>query len=211
MKRVEFSNSDEYLSFIETLLKNEVTEIIKEPNEEYYLKIDQVWYKIFYSMLIGTDFKQGKTLFLLMGFDRFNYEIDYVRQITDPRIGEIFNTLNDLYIKHLVVNHENVKNSSLSLAEFFNSCDSMEKLHDSIFIITKGGRKFYLKASIILKENRLVNQIGIWRLEDEKQTLINKLEGTIAISIIDFLNFAYYVSRNRHIDMIKESLIDSIK
>ena len=211
MKRIDFSNLNDYLAFIETLIKKEITEIIKEPNDEYHLKIEEYWYKIFYSALVGTDFSRGKTLFLLIGYNRQDYEIDYVWQTVDPRVQKIFDTLNDLYIKYLVINNEQVKKASLSLAEFYNSCNSIEKIHESIFIITKGDRKYCIKSGMIFKEEQLQSHLGIWEIDNDKQTLLKKLEGSISVAIMDFLNFAYYVSRTKHFDAINESLLDTIK
>ena len=212
MKKLDFQSADEYLTFIESLLNSEITEIIKEPDNEYVFKKNGIWYKIFYNMLVGTDFSQGKCLFLQMGLNRLDFETTYTWQIkNDDRIPKIFDSLKDLYAKNLIVNHQLVKEASLSLAEFLLTCESIEKIHDTIYIINKNEDQYYIRQSTTYKDNKLTCSVYIYKIKDNKQNLIKTFDSNWAESIMSFLNFAYYISRSTHIENIKEAFASEMK
>lgn len=205
MKKINFENLNDYLNYIESLLQGNISEIIKESSEDYIFSINGIWYKIYYGMLVGTNFSQGKTLFLHVGLNRIDFEFTYVWQTIDDRVKTIYESLQNIYAKHLIVNHTKVKEAALSIVEFLLICDYIEKINDSIYLITKNGTKYYVKESTSYKAEKLLNTLAIWKLVDDKQILLNKIEGSLAPAITSFLNFSYYVSRSSNIDRIKDA------
>lgn len=212
MDRLSFEKLDDYLDYIEHLLKQKVVDIIKVGYQHYEFKIGDDWFRLTFHQLVGTNFRNGNCLILEKGCDRSFWHILHNNQTKDKRTVGLFEKLDDLYVQRIIVDNVLIKEMSKSILEFLCHVDKVERFSEYLYLVTRADTEYAIVCEHDYRDGCFQKVIKIKKIVKFDGKVIDEIRGDDFVScILRFLDVIYYTMNLDDAQSAKDRLLKTIK
>lgn len=203
-----FIDVDTFISNVETLINQGITEITKDGQ---IFKVNSTWY------IVYNDNNYGMNINLKSGTDRNNidtylYSAWAVGANSEERkkTDKLFEKLHEIYVFHQLFNKTDIIKSLKKYADILEKCVSFEKIAESTFVLHFNN----IKYCFIRKErynsvcNSIEQYIEVNKYENHIPQLVYENDNIDYIqSLYSIFNAVYYINKTKQGNSIDYKLI----
>lgn len=207
MKNISFDSISEYLVYLEELICGNISNIDRRDDFNSWhfdFQIDGNNYSLFYALLIGTNFKNGKSLHITRRTSDGKLSKFSLQSSDSNRISRIYRKLIEVHVKQLIEKGDfDTKIIIAAITQLLNTF-KIQKPSENQFLLTKNTVRYYLTKidEITIKVEKIFDGGASF---EEQRTLSS------AKNIWDFLDFTN-TAKNKvtDLDRINQDIIELI-